>query len=65
MTMIIVVLWLACGLLIARLAYLEAAHAGVRIAPLWWVGLVLLGPATALAVLVVGETASLLEEVAR
>lgn len=65
MTAIIVALWLACGLVIARLAYLEAAHAGVRVAPLWWAGLVLLGPATALAVLLVGETASLLEEVTR
>lgn len=65
MTAIIVALWLASGLLIARLAYLEAERIGVRVAPLWWAGLVLLGPATALAVLVVGETASLLEEVAR
>lgn len=65
MTAIIVALWLAAGLIIARLAYLEAERVGVRVAPLWWAGLVLLGPATALAVLVVGETASLLEEVAR
>lgn len=65
MTAIIVALWLASGLIIARLAYLEAERVGVRVAPLWWAGLVLLGPTTALAALLAGEIAAVIEEVTR
>lgn len=59
-----IALWLLTGLVVARLAYIEARQIGVRIAPLWYAGLVCLGPVVAFAALLAGEVESVLREMA-
>lgn len=61
--LVIFAAWLICGLLVAYLAWKESRQIGKSIAPLWYVGLIALGPATILAVLLAGETESIIEEI--
>lgn len=62
MDAMIIALWFACGAITARLVSLEARRERMRVNPWWYLGLLLLGPVTALTVLIVGETATILDE---
>lgn len=63
--LLILAVWLICGLLVNYLVWRESRRLGKRVAPLWYLGLMILGPTTILAVLLAGESESIIEEVRR